>query len=172
MHHKTLEIIRNVVGGIGNAISIFLFASPVTTFIGIYKKKSVEKFKPDPYLATTLNCMLWIFYGLPFVHPNSILVLTTNSVGLAIELVYLIIFFTFTDKKGRLKVAAWIAVEIVFMCIVAACTLTIFHSTTKRSNVVGILCVIFGMIMYISPLTIMGRVIKTKSVSTCRFISR
>ncbi|GAB4836632.1 hypothetical protein Ancab_001545 [Ancistrocladus abbreviatus] len=169
MNHKTLEILRNVVGGIGNAISFFLFASPVPTFIGIYKKKSVEQFKPDPYLATIMNCILWVFYGLPFVHPNSTLVVTTNAIGLAIELTYIVIFLLYSDKKGRLKVVAWIAVEIVFLAIVASCTLKIFHTTKKRSNVAGILCVIFGLLMYISPLTIMGKVIKTKSVKYMPF---
>ena len=73
------------------------------TFIQIFKKKSVEQFKPDPYLATTMNCMLWVFYGLPFVHPKSILVVTTNGIGLSIEILYLIIFFTYADKKGRVS---------------------------------------------------------------------
>ncbi|BAT07097.1 Os09g0259200, partial [Oryza sativa Japonica Group] len=36
--------------------------------------------------------------------------------------------------------------------------------TIKRSLIVGILCVIFGTIMYSSPLTIMSQVVKTKSV--------
>ncbi|XP_044430998.1 bidirectional sugar transporter SWEET6a-like [Triticum aestivum] len=65
------------------------------TFWQIIKKKDVEEFKSDPYLATLLNCMLWVFYG--------------------------------------------------------------------------ILCVIFGLAMYASPLTIMGKVIKTKSVEYMPF---
>ncbi|GAB2276539.1 hypothetical protein Dimus_011258 [Dionaea muscipula] len=139
------------------------------TFIGILSRKSVEQFKPDPYLATIVNCMLWVFYGLPFVHPDTILVATINGVGLAIELIYTIIFFIYAEKKGRMKAAAWIAIEVVFMAIVVALTMTMFHSTTKRSNVVGVLCVIFGLIMYISPLTIMGKVITTQSIKYMPF---
>jgi uncharacterized protein with PQ loop repeat len=52
------------------------------TFYKIIKKKDVEEFKPDPYLATVLNCAFWVFYGMPFVHPNSLLVVTINGVGL------------------------------------------------------------------------------------------
>lgn len=168
MKHSLL-ITRNVVGVIGNVISGFLFASPMPTFTQIFKKKSVEQFKPDPYLATTMNCMLWVFYGLPFVHPKSILVVTTNGIGLSIEILYLIIFFTYADKKGRLKVLRWVAVEVAFMAIVAVITILCFHTTQRRTLFVGILCVIFCLGMYASPLTIMGKVIKTKSVKYMPF---
>ncbi|KAK9741340.1 hypothetical protein RND81_03G098600 [Saponaria officinalis] len=139
------------------------------TFISIYKKKSVEEYKPDPYLATTMNCMLWVFYGLPIVHPNSILVVSTNASGLVIQFVFLLIFFIYSDKNGRLKVLKWAAAEILFMIIVITVTLLCFHTTTTRTFFVGILCVIFCLGMYVSPLTIMRKVIKTKSVKYMPF---
>ena len=73
------------------------------TFYRIIKNKAVEEFKPDPYLATVLNCMLWVFYGLPFIHPDSLLVVTINSFGLVLELVYLGIFFIYATNKGRVR---------------------------------------------------------------------
>jgi solute carrier family 50 protein (sugar transporter) len=63
----------------------------------------VEEFKADPYLATLLNCMLWVFYGLPIVHPNSILVVTINGVGLVVEGIYLIIYFIYAPSKKRVR---------------------------------------------------------------------
>jgi solute carrier family 50 protein (sugar transporter) len=63
----------------------------------------VEEFKPDPYIATVLNCAFWVFYGMPFVHPNSILVVTINGVGLIFELVYLTIFYVYAKKEGRVR---------------------------------------------------------------------
>ncbi|TYH76132.1 hypothetical protein ES332_D04G064900v1 [Gossypium tomentosum] len=116
---------------------------------------AVEEFKPDPYIATAMNCMLWIFYGLPMVHPDSILVVTINSIGLAMELIYLSIFFLYAPNKGRAKVIGWVALEILFLGVVAACTLTLRKTHAQRSDLVGILCVIFGVLMYASPLTVM-----------------
>ncbi|TYG72972.1 hypothetical protein ES288_D04G063500v1 [Gossypium darwinii] len=153
----------------GNVISFFLFASPLPTFVKIYKKMAVEEFKPDPYIATAMNCMLWIFYGLPMVHPDSILVVTINSIGLAMELIYLSIFFLYAPNKGRAKVIGWVALEILFLGVVAACTLTLRKTHAQRSDLVGILCVIFGVLMYASPLTVMRKVIKTKSVKYIPF---
>ncbi|KAM3272135.1 hypothetical protein ACQJBY_042371 [Aegilops geniculata] len=82
MKHREWELVRT-----------YLDRRPA--FWRIIKNKDVEEFKSDPYLATLLNCMLWVFYG--------------------------------------------------------------------------ILCVIFGSAMYASPLTIMGKVIKTKSVEYMPF---
>ncbi|KAK1665519.1 hypothetical protein QYE76_053678 [Lolium multiflorum] len=161
---------RNIVGIIGNVISFGLFLSPVPTFWKIYKKKDVEEFKADPYLATLLNCMLWVFYGLPIVHPNSILVVTINGVGLVVEAIYLMIFFIYAPNKKRLRVLYFLAGEAVFMVIVVLCVLLTAHTHEKRSMIVGILCIIFGTAMYASPLTVMGKVIKTKSTEYMPFL--
>ncbi|KAM6573510.1 hypothetical protein CsatA_017590 [Cannabis sativa] len=152
------EAARNVVGIIGHP-----------TFWRIIKSKAVEEFKPDPYLATVLNCALWIFYGMPFIHPDSLLVVTINSVGLVLELIYLTIFFIYATTEGRRKVVRWLFFELVFFGGVVALGLLVFHGTTRRSLFVGILCDIFNIIMYTSPLTIMSKVIKTKSVEYMPF---
>lgn len=80
----------------------FFFFRP--TFWRIFKNKSVEEFMPYPYLATVLNCVFWVLYGLPFVTPDSTLVVTINSFGLAIELLYLFIYVLYADNKGRVRV--------------------------------------------------------------------
>ncbi|XP_027359192.1 bidirectional sugar transporter SWEET4-like [Abrus precatorius] len=162
-------IARNVVGVIGNIISFGMFFSPAPTFYGIVKKKAVEEFKPDPYIATVLNCAFWVFYGMPFVHPHSILVLTINSVGLAFEFVYLTIFYIYAPNKGRKKVLLFLLIEVIFFAAVVLVTLLALHETRQRSLVVGILSDVFNVMMYVAPLTIMAKVIKTKSVKYMPF---
>ncbi|XP_074565377.1 bidirectional sugar transporter SWEET6b-like [Curcuma longa] len=161
--------IRNIIGVIGNVISFGLFLSPVPTFYKIFKKKAVEDFSPIPYLATTLNCMFWIFYGLPFVHPNSLLVITINGIGLAFEVIYLSIFFIYASRQGRLKVVMVLIVEIVFTAVVASLVLHFAHTYEKRSFIVGIFCIVFGTCMYASPLSVMKLVIQSKSVEYMPF---
>ncbi|KAF3441283.1 hypothetical protein FNV43_RR15196 [Rhamnella rubrinervis] len=165
----TKEAAHNIVGIIGNVISFGLFISPVPTFVRIIKNKTVEEFKPDPYIATVLNCLFWIFYGMPFVKPDSILVITINSIGLVLELIYLSIFFVYATTKGRKKVLIGLGVEVAFYAIIIVITLLSLHGTKKRSLMVGIICDIFNTMMYASPLTIMAKVIKTKSVKYMPF---
>ncbi|PNY00176.1 bidirectional sugar transporter sweet5-like protein [Trifolium pratense] len=163
------SLARNVVGIIGNVISFGLFFSPAPTFYKIIKKKDVEEFKPDPYIATVLNCAFWVFYGMPFVHPNSILVVTINSVGLVFEFVYLTIFYIYAKKEGRKKMQLYLSIEAILFAAIVLTTMLALHGTTKRSFLVGILCDIFNIMMYVSPLTIMAKVIKTKSVKYMPF---
>ncbi|KAK7266128.1 hypothetical protein RIF29_18768 [Crotalaria pallida] len=162
-------VARTIVGVLGNVISFGLFLSPAPTFYGIIKKKDVEEFKPHPYLATVLNCAFWVFYGLPFIHPNSTLVLSINAVGLGFEFVYLTIFYIYSSNKGRKKMLIFLLVEGIFFAAIVLITMLTLHGTRKRSLVVGIICDIFNIMMYVSPLTIMAKVIKTKSVKFMPF---
>ncbi|XP_058752119.1 bidirectional sugar transporter SWEET5-like [Vicia villosa] len=163
------SLARTIVGIIGNVISFGLFFSPAPTFYKIIKKKSVEEFKSDPYLATLLNCACWVFYGMPFVHPNSTLVVTINSVGFVFEIGYITIFYIYATNKGRKKIRIVLLIEIIFFVVVVLITMFALHGTTQRSLVVGIICDIFNIMMYTSPLTIMRKVIKTKSVKYMPF---
>jgi len=62
----------------------------------------VEEFKPDPYIATVLNCAFWVFYGMHLC-THSLLVVTINAVGVVFEFVYLAIFFIYATDKGRVR---------------------------------------------------------------------
>ncbi|THU49478.1 hypothetical protein C4D60_Mb06t09990 [Musa balbisiana] len=62
--------------------------------------------------------MFWVFYGLPIVHPNSILVVTINGIGLILEAIYLVIFLVYAPRQGRLKVLKILAAEVSFMTVV------------------------------------------------------
>lgn len=74
------------------------------TFWRIIKRKSVEEFQPYIYIFTCLNCICWVIYGLPVVHPDSILVVTINGVGLGITLIYLTIYCIYDhENKGRVS---------------------------------------------------------------------
>ncbi|KAI3727769.1 hypothetical protein L6452_16389 [Arctium lappa] len=167
----TGDVARSVLGVIGNVISIILFLSTVPTFYKIWKKKSVEQFSPVPYLVTFVNCGLWVFYGLPFVHPHSLLVTTTNGAGIAIESVYLLLFIIYSDSsKKRIRVIVVVVMEIIFLGVLFVLVLTIAHGTKLRSAIIGSICIAGNISMYASPLAVMKMVIKTKSVEYMPFL--
>ncbi|GAB4857636.1 hypothetical protein Ancab_015542 [Ancistrocladus abbreviatus] len=164
------SVVRFAVGILGNIIALFLFLSPVPTFIGICKKGSVEQYSPVPYLATFVNCMLWVLYGLPFVHPNSVLVVTVNGAGCFIELVYLLLFVLYSDSnKKRLKVIVISILEIMIVGLIAGLVLGLTHTTKRRSQIVGMIAIICNIMMYAAPLSVMKMVITTKSVEYMPF---
>ncbi|KAM0920699.1 hypothetical protein ACQ4PT_007352 [Festuca glaucescens] len=160
----TPDNIRTVIGIIGNGTALMLYLSPVPTFYSIWKKKTVEQYSAVPYLATLLNCMIWLFYGLPVVQPHSMLIITINGIGLVIELTYIAIFLAYSVGAARRRVLLILAAEVSFVVAFAALVLNLAHTHVLRSMVVGILCVIVGTGMYAAPLSIMKMVIQTKSV--------
>ncbi|XP_076927678.1 bidirectional sugar transporter SWEET6b-like [Bidens hawaiensis] len=164
------DLARNVIGVIGNIISIILFLSTVPTFYKIWKRKSVERFSPVPYLVTFVNCGLWIFYGLPLVHPHSLLVTTTNGFGIVIESVYLLLFIIYSDHKKRIRVLLTLIVETIFLCVLVILVLSLTHTTKLRSAIVGGIAVGGNIVMYASPLSVMKMVITTKSVEYMPFL--
>ncbi|KAG0491889.1 hypothetical protein HPP92_005287 [Vanilla planifolia] len=163
------NLARTVFGILGNAITLCLFLSPVPTFVRIYKNKSVEQFSQIPYIATFLNCMLWVLYGLPFVKPNSLLVLTINSAGVAIELCYIVVFITYSEGARRRMTVLLFLADVALVAIVAAVVLSLYHTHGKRTLVIGIISVFFCIMMYASPLVAMRTVIKTKSIEFMPF---
>ncbi|KAH9776106.1 Bidirectional sugar transporter SWEET5 [Citrus sinensis] len=139
------------IGYFRNVISLGLFLSPIPTMAAIVRQKSVENFKADPYIATVLNCFVT-------------LVVTINGAGAAIELFYVLIFVIFSSWGKRRKIFVALVVEVVFMAILIFVTLYFLHTTDDRTTVVGIIAVVFNIVMYAAPLTVMKMVISTKSV--------
>ncbi|KAK1422342.1 hypothetical protein QVD17_25389 [Tagetes erecta] len=164
-----IDTTRTLVGILGNIVSVMLFLSPLPTFLKIIKAKSVQAYKPDPYVATLLNCSLWLFYALPIVHPNSLLVITINVIGITIEVIFITIFLRHSTWGGRRKIIIVLFIEAIIVAAVVVITLMCFHTYHDRSMIVGLVCIVFNIIMYASPLTVMRMVIKTRSVKYMPF---
>ena len=60
-------------------------------------------FQQHRHVAMVMKCSLWILYGLPLVQKDSILVTTSNGVGLVIEVIYLVVFFIYCYKDLDLE---------------------------------------------------------------------
>ncbi|PRQ17329.1 putative SWEET sugar transporter [Rosa chinensis] len=171
-----IATLKPLVGLLGNLIILWLFVSPIPTFVKIINKKTVGEFKPDPYLATLLNCALWFFYGLPRVCPNF------NSLyycyfhgpipidpaiigtGIFLELVYIAIFFAYSSATKRINVIIALVIEVFCLLLVALAITIPSYRPSVRCRILDYLCVLSNVIMYGSPLTVMKMVIETKSV--------
>lgn len=115
----------------------------------------MEQYSPVPYLATFFNCGLWVLYGMPFVHPHSMLLVTTNGAGVLIEIGYLVIFLMCSDTKKRVRVMLMVLLEVLVFGGFVAFVLTLVHTTQKRSTIVGSLSGAANVLMYASPLSVM-----------------
>ncbi|KAJ9536020.1 hypothetical protein OSB04_un000813 [Centaurea solstitialis] len=149
-------------GLLGNVVSFMVFLAPIPTFYKVYKKKSTEGFQSAPYVVGLFSAMLWIYYAM--LKSNVLLLITINSVGCFIETFYIIFFLIYAPKKAKMESLKLIALLIVvgFGLIVALTQL--FASGVTRGVIVGWICLIFSLCVFVAPLGVLRQVIKTKSV--------
>ncbi|KAL8471402.1 hypothetical protein ACS0TY_028888 [Phlomoides rotata] len=136
----------------------------------IWKNESTEAFHPYLYITTLLNSMIWIVYGIPMLNPDGTLIITFNSFGVLTQSIFLGIFSVYTKKnKYKRLIPLLLLAGGAFVGIIAAIAFNCFHTTASRMRFVGIICDIFLISMYASPLSIVYQVWRTKSVGFLPF---
>ncbi|KAH0881368.1 hypothetical protein HID58_068762 [Brassica napus] len=99
-----------------------------------------------------MKCCLWILYGLPLVQKDSILVTTSNGVGLVIEVIYLVVFFIYSDKNLQLErmeaTGACLIVEIGVVIFFYGHTLLFLENVSARRKLIGVVCPVYTIIMH------------------------
>ncbi|XP_060204163.1 bidirectional sugar transporter N3-like [Lycium barbarum] len=151
-----------VFGVLGNIVSFIVFLSPIPTFYKIYKKKSTEGYQSIPYVVALFSSMLWIYYA--FLKTNTTLLITINSFGVFIETIYVGVYLFYAPKKSRVQTVKMLLLSVVggFGAIILV-TQFLFKGAV-RGQVVGWICLVFSLCVFVAPLGIVRKVIKTKSV--------
>ncbi|GLT39956.1 hypothetical protein SLA2020_141210 [Shorea laevis] len=156
-----------VFGLLGNMSSFVVFLAPIPTFYRIWKKKSTEGFHSVPYLTGLFSAMLWIYYAL--LKADAFLLITINAFGCVIEAIYIAFYITYAPRKERIfTLTLLLLLNFVGFCSI----LLLSHFLTKASmrvHVLGWICMVFSLIVFVAPLSIMRLVIRTKSVEYMPF---
>ncbi|KAL7606122.1 bidirectional sugar transporter SWEET14 [Lactuca sativa] len=157
MVHLTLAF-----GLLGNIVSFMVFLAPIPTFYKIYKKKSTEGYQSAPYVVGLFSAMLWIYYA--FLKTNVMLLITINSVGCIIETLYICFFLFYAPKKARME-----SLKLIILLVIVGFGLIVFStqflvSGVNRGVIVGWICLVFSLCVFVAPLGVLREVIKTKSV--------
>ncbi|KAL8239961.1 hypothetical protein R6Q59_016528 [Mikania micrantha] len=147
---------------ISNIVSFMVFLAPIPTFYKVYKKKSTEGFHSSPYVVALFSAMLWIYYAM--LKTNVLLLITINSFGIVIETVYIVFFLFYAPKKARVRILKLI-ILLIFVGFGLIVVLTQFlASRSTRGVIVGWICLVFSLCVFVAPLGVLRQVIKTKSV--------
>ncbi|XP_006356303.1 bidirectional sugar transporter SWEET1-like [Solanum tuberosum] len=165
---RDIKVLRTAFGILGNVFGVLLFMSPMITFKRIISKRSTEQFSSIPYVIALLNCLLSVWYSLPFVSPDNLLVTIVNSIGAGLEATYVLIFLIFAPKKEKAKICGYLFVVFSIVSCVALISLLAFHGN-KRKLLCGFAFTTSCIMMYGSPLSVMRLVIKSKSVEYMPF---
>ncbi|KAI3759527.1 hypothetical protein L6452_07412 [Arctium lappa] len=149
-------------GLLGNFVSFMVFLAPIPTFYKVYKKKSTEGFQSAPYVVGLFSAMLWIYYAL--LKSNVMLLITINSVGCFIETLYICFFLFYAPKKAKMESLKLIALLIVVGFGLIVVLTHFLASGVTRGVIVGWICLVFSLCVFVAPLGVLRQVIKTKSV--------
>ncbi|KAJ7947217.1 Bidirectional sugar transporter SWEET [Quillaja saponaria] len=155
-------------GVAGNAFAFVLFISSIPTFRRIIINRSTEQFSELPYIYALLSCLICLWYGLPFVSPDSILVATVNSIGAVFQLIYISIFIAYADNHKKLKLSAMLIAVLALFVVIVFVSIKLFDPY-DRQLFVGYLSVASLTSMFASPLFVINLVIKTRSVEYMPF---
>ncbi|KAK1433953.1 hypothetical protein QVD17_10871 [Tagetes erecta] len=158
----TLAHLTLAFGLLGNIVSFMVFLAPIPTFYKVYKKKSTEGFQSAPYVVGLFSAMLWIYYAL--LKTNVLLLITINSVGCVIETFYICFFVFYAPKKARMESLKLIVLLIVVGFGLIVVLTQLFARGVTRGVIVGWICLVFSLCVFVAPLGVLRQVIKTKSV--------
>ncbi|PKI67994.1 hypothetical protein CRG98_011590 [Punica granatum] len=132
------------------------------------RNRSTEHFSGLPYIYALLNCLITMWYGMPAVSSNNVLVMTVNAMGAAFQLVYIILFTACADKAKKVRMLGLLAGDIILFAIIVAGSLQILNCHL-RQIVVGVISGFALISMFASPLFIINLVIRTRSVEFMPF---
>ncbi|XP_052116058.1 bidirectional sugar transporter SWEET14-like [Arachis duranensis] len=137
-------------------------------FLHIYKKKTNERFQSLPYVIAMFSTMLWIYYAL-VKKDATLLLITINSVGIVVETAYLAIFLFYAPKKVRFSMIKLLVLLNVFGFGALLLATLYLSKGAKRLSIIGWICLVFNISVFVAPLFIMRKVIKTRSVEYMPF---
>ncbi|KAL6570331.1 hypothetical protein OROMI_014845 [Orobanche minor] len=157
-----------VFGLLGNVVSFMVFLSPIPTFYKIYKKNSTEGFQSVPYVVGLFSATLWIYYA--FLKPDTTLLITINSVGCVVQTAYICFYLFFAPKNARAQtVRLLLLLNVVGLGLIVLLT-HFLAKDSHRADIVGWICLVFNLCVFVAPLCVLRQVIQTKSVEYMPFL--
>ncbi|XP_057457847.1 bidirectional sugar transporter SWEET2 [Lotus japonicus] len=159
---------KDAAGIAGNIFAFGLFVSPIPTFRRIIRNGSTEMFSGLPYIYSLMNCLICLWYGTPLISPDNLLVTTVNSIGAAFQLVYIVLFLMYAEKRRKVRTLGLLLAVLGVFVIILVGSLQIADSTVRRMFV-GFLSCASLISMFASPLFIIKLVIRTRSVEFMPF---
>ncbi|KAG8496530.1 hypothetical protein CXB51_007629 [Gossypium anomalum] len=156
-----------VFGILGNVVSFLVSLAPLPTFYQIYKKRTSEGYQSIPYVVSLFSAMLWIYYAL--LKKDAMLLITINTFCVFIQTFYIVVYFYYGPKKEKLVTLKLILLFNVFGFGVIFFSTFFLKNSLVRLQILGYICMGFALCVFVAPLGILRKVIKTKSVEYMPF---
>ncbi|PWA66937.1 SWEET sugar transporter [Artemisia annua] len=148
-------------------VSFMVYLAPAPIFYRIVKKKSTQGFQSLPYVMALFSSMIWIYYA--SLKTDATLLITVNAFGCVIETLYIAIYIAYAPKNVKMQITKLVvSLNIVGFWVIALATHYLAEGGT-RAQILGWICSASSVSVYAAPLSIMKKVIRTKSVEFMPF---
>lgn len=154
-------------GILGNLVSFMVYLAPIPTFYRIVKKKSTEGFHSIPYVIALYSATLMIYYALN--KSDGTLLITINSFGIVIETIYISLFIAYAPKKLRVSTIKLVVLLNIVSYVMIVAVTYFFIQPAKRVQVLGGINLLLSFIVFVAPLSIIKKVVQTRSVEFMPF---
>ncbi|TVU16958.1 hypothetical protein EJB05_32962, partial [Eragrostis curvula] len=163
--------LRVIVGIIGNAICVLLYAAPILTFKRVIKEATVGEFSCIPYILSFFSALTWTWYSLPIVSTGweNLSVASISSIGILFEFSFISIYIWFAPGGKKKFVTLMVSVVLAIFGVTVFFSTFRIHNHHTRKLFVGSMGIVTSMSMYSSPLVAVKQVIRTKSVEFMPF---
>ncbi|XP_052036007.1 sugar transporter SWEET1 isoform X1 [Apodemus sylvaticus] len=141
-----------------------MFSTGLSDLRHMQRTRSVDNIQFLPFLTTDVNNLGWLSYGLLKGDGTLIIV---NTVGAVLQTLYILVYLRYSPQKHGvvLQTATLLAVLLLgygyFWLVVP--------DPEARLRQLGLLCSVFTISMYLSPLADLAKIIQTKSTQRLSF---
>ncbi|XP_065060187.1 sugar transporter SWEET1-like [Rhopilema esculentum] len=161
-----MEDMKRVVQFFCTVVTLGFFSTGALTCLKIRRQMSVGDVNAIPFVMTALNCILNSGYG---VVVDDATLFFVNGIGALMHLVYIAVFFMYLDDTSAKK--KYIKIIGAAAAVLAAASFFIAYKSQycNQKDNLGVTCNIVTILMFASPLSTLGKVIRTKSTSSISF---
>ncbi|KAI1724820.1 sugar efflux transporter for intercellular exchange domain-containing protein [Ditylenchus destructor] len=162
MEGPSYDKLLSVLSVTATTSTIGLFLCGIQICSRIRQRGTTEGTTVAPFLVTSISCICWFGYG---VIKNDQAVMLVNSVGLLIQSIYLVYYYSKTRLRARLN--KLITLEFV------TCIFTYWFVNSdveSKEGILGVICMLLNIASIGSPLLDVGQVIRTKSTESLPFM--
>ncbi|XP_056619433.1 sugar transporter SWEET1 [Triplophysa dalaica] len=144
--------------------TVGMFSTGLNDLKKMKASQSADNVQFLPFLTTCLNNLGWLYYGLLKGDGTVILV---NTIGAILQTIYIITYCHYTKEKKR--VLSQTLVMVCVLCVGWVYFRMLIPPGQTQLSQLGLACSVFTISMYLSPLTDLVHIVRSKSVDRLSF---
>ncbi|XP_006007332.1 sugar transporter SWEET1 [Latimeria chalumnae] len=144
--------------------TIVMFSTGLSDLKKMFSAQSTDNIQFLPFLTTDLNNLGWLYYG---QLKEDWTIITVNVIGASLQTFYILAYLYYTAQKCEVLVKTLMMLAVLFLGYFYF--IVVVPDTNARLNQLGLSCSVFTISMYLSPLTDLVKIIRTRSTKCLSF---